>query len=199
MITFKAVIEENRDHDLYARDHTKFVREAYKAGATYHWKNHIPRHFMPFAAAKYGYKRRGSMANAGIFEAAGLNPWSPGESRNQPYQAFKDKLGLPPNVFSGALRQMTTTVEPKIAATSTKGATLIMGVPPYAGGATGRLRVKKGQTSISDQQRNILDRIAEMEVVAPDEHNTLGKVIAADYVRQANQPGVKKRTDVRSS
>jgi hypothetical protein len=196
MLSFKAAIETTRDPDLYARDHATFTREAFKAGAQYHWKKHIPRHFQSFAPAKYGYKPRRSIANAGIFEAVGLNPWSPGDRRNQPYQAFKDKLGLPPNVLSGSLQRMCTGTEPMITATATRGATLRMRVPAYAGGSTGRLRAKKGQTQVTDQQRNILDRIAEMETVSEDEHNTLGRVIVEDYVRRANEPGVRKRKDI---
>jgi hypothetical protein len=84
----------------------------------------------------------------------------------------------------------------KITATATRGARLQMQMPDYAGGATGRLRVKKGQTEITDQQRNILQRQAEMETISPDEHQRLAEEIGADYTRQANEPGVQKRIQI---
>jgi hypothetical protein len=189
MLSFTAKLTVTADPRLYTRDHNTFVRNAFRYAAQFHHDHHIPRHFLPFAGAKYGYKRRTSMANAGIFEAVGLNPWSPGEKRNQPYQDFKNKLGLPDNVLSGALRQMTTS-QYKITATSTKGAKLTMPVPPYAGGATGRLRMKKGQTEITDQQRNILDRQAEIEAISPDEINKLHEVMEDRYCNLANTPGI---------
>jgi hypothetical protein len=195
MFSFNAALVVTRDPELYARDHTTFLRDAYRYGAQFHHDRHIPRHFLPFARAKYGYPARKSRANAGVFEAAGLNPWSPGEPRNQPYQGFKDKLGLPDLVLSGAL-QARVTSQYKITATATRGARLQMQMPDYAGGATGRLRVKKGQTEITDQQRNILQRQAEMETISPDEHQRLAEEIGADYTRQANEPGVQKRIQI---
>jgi hypothetical protein len=189
MIPFTARLTVTADPRLYTRDHNTFVRNAFSTAARFHHDHHIPRHFLPFARAKYGYKRRTSMANAGIFEAVGLNPWSPGEPRNQPYQDFKNKLGLPDLVLSGALRQRVSS-QFKITATSTKGAKLTMKMPDYAGGATGRLRVKKGQTEITDQQRNILTRQAEFEVISPDEIQKLHEVIEERYCNLASVPGI---------
>jgi hypothetical protein len=192
---FNAAITCDRDPRLYERDHNTFVRNAFRTAAEYHHKHHIPRHFQAFAAAKYGYAPRLSKANAGVFEAVGLEPWSPGEPRNQPYQTFKDKLGLPPNVLSGALRDEVTT-QHSITATATKGAKLTMPMPDYAGGKSGNLRIRKGQESPTTQQQNILARQAEIETISPDEHNTLVGVMDDDYAKSANQPGIEYRKQV---
>ncbi len=179
------------DPTLYVADHNRFLRNGFIAAAKYHHDQHIPQHFKPGAIERYGYKRRTSMANAGIFEAVGLFPWQPGERRNQPYQAFKDKLGLPPNVLSGALQQMTG-LQYKITATSTKGSRLTMPTPQYAGGATGRIRPKRGQDQITTQQYNILARQAELEAITERELVQLAKVVDERYTNLANTPGIPR-------
>lgn len=158
-----------RDPRLFARDHNTFTRESLRAAVTEHHDVHIPRHFETFAAAKYGYARRSSR-----------------------YQARKDKLGLPPLVSptatSGQLRTAMTHFR-QVTATSNR-ARLIMRLP-FRGG-TGRLRVIGG--SLSDQQKQVLTRIAEMETIASDEQQHLNELIGAEYTRMANMPGTKFRT-----
>jgi hypothetical protein len=195
MLPFNCALVCDRDPRLLTRDHNTFVRNAYHNAAEYHHRQHIPRHFTADAAHKYGYAPRRSMANAGVFEAVGLEPWHAPEPRNQPYQAFKDRLGLPPNVLSGALRDQVTT-QHRITATSTRGARLEMPAPDYAGGVTGRLRIGPGQTSPSVQQENLLARQAEIETISPDEHTALQAVIETDYTKAANAPGVHYRQKV---
>ena len=189
MIPIKTSLKVTTDPRLYTRDHNRFVRNAYIEAAKYHHANHIPNHFKPGAIERYGYKPRTSMANAGIFERVGLFPVSPGERRNAPYQQFKDKLGLPPNVLSGALRQMTG-LQYKITATSTKGAKLTMPTPDYAGGSTGRIRPKAGQDRPTTQQYNILARQAELEAITQRELDKLAEIIEERYTNLANTPGV---------
>lgn len=158
-----------RDPRLFLRDHQTFTRESLRSTAVEHHERHIPWHFEQFAAAKYGYARR-----------------------SRKYQARKDRLGLPPLVSpaatSGQLRTAMTHFR-QITATSTR-ARLIMRLP-FKGG-TGRLRVIGG--SLSQQQKQVLTRIAEMEAITPDEHQYLAEFTGREYTRLANMPGVPYRT-----
>jgi len=194
-MTFRisATLHATRDPRLFVRDHNRFVREAFRKAAEFHHKKHIPRHFEKFAGAKYGYAKRRSRVWVGIFEAIGKSPWRPGEPRKGSYQEYKDRLGLPPLVFTGASRHLATT-QRQITATSTKGARLIVRLA--LGGASGRFRFKKGQTQLTQQQKEIAARIAEMETIAPDEQRAINRVIQEHYTLLANAPGTPYRKRV---
>lgn len=155
-----------RDPRLFVRDHGKFLNAAFRATAAEHHRRHIPWHFLPFASAKYGYR-----------------------PRSKRYAAMKLRLGLPPLVFSGATRQKVTT-ERQITATQ-KGARLILRLA-FEGGS-GRLRIRRGQTSVSSAQQQILYRIAELQAIAPDEARYLADFLKQHYLAQANAPGVRYR------
>lgn len=158
-----------RDPRLFDRDHKTFTRESLRAMAVEHHQRHMPWHFEQFAAQKYGYARR-----------------------SRKYQARKDRMGLPPLVSpaatSGQLRTAITQFR-QITATSNR-ARLIMRLP-FKGG-TGRLKVTGG--ALSNQQKQVLTRIAELEVIAPDEQQHLNEFMIDHYTRLANQPGVPYRT-----
>lgn len=179
------------DPRLYVRHHKKFLRAAFVKAAEYHHVHHIPRHFQSFAAAKYRYKRRTSRVWVGIFEALGRFPWREGEKRRQPYQALKDRLGMPPLVFTGASRESVKTG--RITATP-KGSTLHLRLALK--GASGRFRFKAGQTHLTQQQREVVERIAELQTIAPDEQRTINALIQNVYNAQANAPGVPYRKRV---
>lgn len=179
-----------RDPALFVRDHNRFSRAANVLAAQYHWQKHIPRHFQSFAAAKYGYQQRSGK-----------------------YRKRKIKLvgNQPDMVFSGRSRRMMTGTQPTIRATP-KGSTLIMRLP--IDGGTGKIldaaaaarlfaagkRSHKGFTQRQvNSQVQIVRRVAEMQAVSADEIRTLAEVRATEYVRLANQPGVKKRIRIRTA
>lgn len=158
-----------RDPRLYVRDHQTFLRDSLRETMVAHHERHIPWHFEKFAASKYGYLKRSAK-----------------------YQARKDRLGLPPLVSpnretSGQLKLAMTQFR-QITATSTR-ARLILRLP-FQGG-TGRLKVTGGK--LSSSQRNVLQRIAEMEAVANDERQYLMDVLGQLYTARANAPGVPYR------
>ncbi|MES2793214.1 MAG: hypothetical protein V4719_26630 [Planctomycetota bacterium] len=176
-----------RDPSLLQSDHRNFLRESNYFMAEYHFHKHMPRHFEPFAGAKYGYLKRSDKYNKRKLRIVG------------------HKID---NVFSGASRREITTKRQIVA--TPKGAKLKMRLPVE--GVTGRLMDEdaarriaraKGKTFNGFTQRqvsariNILKRAAEMEVVAKDETNTLIRVRADEYTRLANQPGIQKRVRVR--
>lgn len=159
-----------RDPALYVRDHATFLREAFGETAEFHHTKHIPRHFEHYAAAKYGYARRTSM-----------------RTRRLSYQAWKDRLGLPPLVRTGATRAVVISM--RTITKTQKGAKLFMSLPFSK---TGRMRLgDNGRLSV--RQQEVLKRIAEVEAIAADEKRTLATVLRDDYVRRANEPGVKRR------
>lgn len=160
-----------RDPTVIVRDHAKALREALEATAVEHHDRHIPRHFQPFAAAKYGYQKRGAK-----------------------YQRLKDKRGLPPLVgpnpkTSGDLYDEVTQ-RYRVTKTQYKS-TLIMRLP-FKGG-TGRLRLRPGQTKLTTQQEQILHRIAELSVITSDEQKYLADFLGAKYTELVNRPGVRRR------
>lgn len=166
-----------RDPDLYVRDHERNLRLSLADAAIEHHDRHIPWHFESFGPAKYGYKKRGAK-----------------------YQRIKDRMGLPPLVSpnpktSGNLKQEVT-YHYQITATQTRSR-LIMRLP-FQGG-TGRLRLKAGQVSLTSPQEQILNRIAELSVIAPDERAYLADFIAGRYAMRAKLPGNRKRVRAGSS
>ncbi len=178
-----------RDPALFVREHNRFSRAANVYAAEYHWRHHIPRHFEGFAAAKYGYFKRSSKYNERKLKIVG------------------DK---PDNVFSGRSQRQMTNSYPKIRATP-KGSTLIMKMPIGEGSgrildaaAAARLfaagkRKNKGFTERqATSQINIIRRVAEMQSVSTDEVAKLAQVRADEYVRLANQPGVRKRIRIKT-
>lgn len=179
-----------RDPRLYGRDHNTFVRESFRDAAVFHHRQHIPRHFQPIASVKYGYARRRSRVWVGIFEAIGKFPWRNGDRRTGSYQEFKDRVGLPPLVFTGASRALATS-QRQVTATATKGARLILRLALR--GASGRFRFQKGQRHLTQQQKEIVARIAEVETIAPDEQRTINRTIQTTYTARANAPGVAYR------
>lgn len=157
-----------RDPRLMLRDHARFLREALREAVDEHHRRHIPWHFQPFAASKYGYK-----------------------PRSRRYAALKAKLGLTqPLVFTGRTRD-TVTRERQITATQQR-ATLILRLP-LAGG-TGRFRLRRGQTTLSRAQRTVLQIIHELKAITPDERRHLAHTLRDRYVTRANAPGVRYRT-----
>lgn len=157
-------VEMPRDPRLLQRDHATFMRESFGEGARFHHERHIPWHFESFAVQKYGYKKR-----------------------SRRYQKRKDARGLPPLVWTGATRAVVKSSR-QITKTQ-KGAKLILRLP-FKGG-TGRVRVMGGQ--LSDPQKQVLARIAELKVIASDESRAIAEKIASEYTRRANEPGVKYR------
>lgn len=162
-----------RDPRLLGRDHARMLNDTLREAAAVHHARHIPRHFQAFAAAKYGYHRRG-----------------------RKYQAIKDRLGLPPLVSPFALAQGRLPTHAAVmnaggfTITATqKKATLKLRLP-FRGG-TGRLRVESN--GLSDHQKALLRTIAELEVIAPDEQRYLNEFIHRRYGARANAPGTKYR------
>jgi hypothetical protein len=153
-----------KDPRLLVRDHATFLREAFGEAARFHHERHIPWHFESFAAAKYGYKKR-----------------------SRRYQKRKDARGLPDLVWTGATRAV---VKGSRQITKTqKGAKLILRLP-FKGG-TGNFRVMDGH--LSDPQKQVMERIAEIKAIASDEARAISEKVREDYTRRANEPGVKYR------
>jgi hypothetical protein len=173
-----------RDPALYARDHARFLRDTLRDTAVMHHREHIPRHFMHFAAAKYGYRPRLSVVRRGK-----------GRSRSGrlTYQQLKDQLGLPPLVsprVDGGKTRIAVTSTRQVTATQHR-ARLILRLP-FRGG-TGRFRMLPGQRQLTEQQQQVLERIAEIETISPDEQRTINAFIAREYAARANAPGVRTR------
>ena len=159
-----------RDPRLYARDHATFLRRANRDAAAFHHTRHIPRHFEHFAAAKYGYA-----------------------PRSRRYQALKDRRGLPPLVFSGRSRGVITSQR---TITSTQHqAKLLLRLPIR--GASGRLRVKPGRSTLSTSQKTIHRTVVELETIADDEQRALAAEIEQRYTQLANTPGVPRKVRIR--
>lgn len=158
-----------RDPRLHVRDHATFLRETLGEAAAEHHRRHVPRHFQPFAAAKYGYARR-----------------------RLKYQRLKDRFGLPPLVSPLSRTQgrppTNLAVMTDFAITKTqKRSTLKMRLP-FRGG-TGRLRLTGN--GLSKPQKILLRTIAEIEFIAPDEQRALNEWIHRRYAQRVNEPGVK--------
>lgn len=163
-----------RDPALFERDHRRALRLAFTEAAVFHHERHIPRHFEPFASVKYRYARR-----------------------NAKYEARKQRLlgHRLPLVFTGKTRD-TVTMLRTIRATP-KGATLTMRLPIRGG--TGRLmdasararliragkRVKPLTDRAINNQRVILQLMAEIEVISPDEMQAIRQQIADRYTERA--------------
>lgn len=173
-----------KDPALFTRDHNRFSRAANVAAADFHFQRHIPRHFEGFAGPKYGY-------------------WK----RTKGYLKRKQKIvgNKPDLVFSGKSKRMVLSTTPTIRATP-KGSTLILRLP-IAGGtgnaldaaAAARLfaagkRKNKGFTQKQvNSQIQIQRRVHELQAVSADEARKLAEVRAQEYVRLANEPGVRRR------
>lgn len=160
-----------RDPDLYVRDHERNLRLSLADAAIEHHDRHIPWHFEAFAPQKYGYKKRGSK-----------------------YQRIKDRMGLPPLVSpnpktSGSLKAEVA-YHYQITSTQTR-ARLIMRLP-FQGG-TGRLRLRAGQVQLTSPQEQIVNRIAELSVIADDESAYLADFVGDRYAMRAKLPGTRRR------
>ena len=168
-------VDYPRDPALYQRDHGQFLRDANRHAAVYHHRNHIPRHFQSFASAKYGYAPRRSFVG------------------RKSYQDLKNRLNLPPLVsprMTGGQTQRQVTTQRRVTATQ-KRSRLIMTLP-FRGG-TGRFRLQPGQTQLSVNQKVVMQIIAEIEAIAPDEQRKINDEIHRHYAMLANKPGVRKR------
>lgn len=177
-----------RDPALFQRDHNRFMRAAMTAAAEYHWRQHMPRHFQKFAAAKYGYVPRSKKYNDRKIKIVG-------------HQID--------NVLSGRSRREVTSKR-TITATP-KGARLKM-VLPIKGGtgnlldqaAAARLfaagkRQQKGFTARQvNSQKSIIARVKELEAISADEIRANSRVIHDEYHRQATAPDTKRRIRFRS-
>lgn len=164
-----------RDPALFERDHRRALREAFTSAAVLHHTRHIPRHFESFASTKYRYARRKAK-----------------------YEARKQRLlgHRLPLVFTGRTRD-TVTMLRTIRATP-KGATLTMRLPIRGG--TGRLvdaaararmiragrRVKPLSDRAINSQKVILQIIAELETISPDENEAIRREIADRYTERAS-------------
>lgn len=182
-----AQIDIKRDPALYESSHNKSMSAAWKGGAEFHHSNHMPRHFQAFAGAKYGYKKRSKKYNARKLRIVG-------------HQID--------NVFTGKSRTEITTKR-RIQG-SPKGATLRMRLPISGGTgrleddaararlhAAGKIKSRKITNRQITGQKTIIERVAEMKAVAPDEFRTIGRVAKIKYVEQANAPTSKRRIRIK--
>lgn len=162
-----------RDPRLLVRDHGAFLRESLRETMQEHHERHVPRHFEPFAAAKYGYLKR-----------------------NRKYLERKKRqgFGAVDNVLTGRTRSQVTSSR-TITATQTR-ARLIMRIPIEGG--TGRFKKLMPDGRLTDQQKQILARIEEIRAIAPDEERYLGQYLIEQYTKRANAPGVQYRVRNRS-
>lgn len=173
--TVAVTVDYPRDPALYLRDHGRFLRESNRHAAVFHHVQHIPRHFQPFAAAKYGYAPRRSYVG------------------RKKYQDLKNRLGLPPLVsprLTGGQTQRQITTMRQVTATQ-KRSRLTMRLP-FRGG-TGRFRLQPGQRELSVNQKVVLQIKTEIETIAPDEQRTINGEIHRHYAEQANKPGIRKK------
>ena len=176
----KVTVTFNPPPEELPRRHRKFLNNANRESAEFHFKKHIPLHFDPSAFRRYGYQDRGKS-----------------------YIKLKEKLygkdiAKLPNVLTGNTRRVFRT-QRQITATAS-GARLILRFP-FKGG-TGRLldaaalqrlgRSKLTQRQINGQ-RNILARVAEFETVIPSEYDAIAKVVEQSYQRQADEAGVPRK------
>lgn len=185
--TFTTQIDIQRDPFLFERSHDRSMRAAFYGGAEWHHERHMPRHFLGFAAAKYGYKKR-----------------------NKKYNDRKKKITgqTIDNVFTGRSRTEITGKR-KIQGTP-KSAKLIMKLP--ISGGTGRILdaaaaarlyaagKRKSATFTQRQlnsQRLIIERVAEMKAIAADEFRTIARVAKTQYVVEANKPTSKRRIRIK--
>ena len=157
-----------RDMRLLVRDHGTFLRESLRETMQEHHERHVPRHFEPFASAKYGYLKR-----------------------NKKYLERKKRAGYGSvdNVLTGRTRSQVTSSR-TITATQTR-ARLIMRLPIEGG--TGRFKKLMPDGRLTDQQKQILARIEEIRAIAPDEERYLGQFLIEQYTKRANAPGVQYR------
>jgi len=170
-----------RDPRLYGRDHATNLRETFGDAARFHHEQHIPRHFMDFAPAKYGYAPRTSVISR--VAANGLR------AGKVPYQLWKDSQGLPPLVLTGATRAMVT--GSRVITKTQKGARLQLATPLSK---TGRFRLKDANFGrLTVHQREVIARIQEIQVIAQDERRSIAGFIQTDYARRANEPGTRYR------
>lgn len=172
-----------RDPRLYGRDHSTFMRETFGDAARLHHEQHIPRHFMEFAAAKYGYAPRRSVVRKGK-----------GRDRagRLTYQEWKDGRGLPPLVLTGATRAMVT--GSRTITKTQKGAKLKLSLPFSK---TGRFRIADGVFGgLTVHQQEVIARIAEISAIAGDESRGIAGFVKTDYTRRANEPGTKYRVRI---
>lgn len=157
------------DPRLMLRAHNRALRAAYRVAAEYHRDRHIRRHFEAFAPAKYGYLRR--------------------TARYQKYKAnvYGSTLDL---VKTGATRAALTAPGAGVIRATPKGSTLSLKLPIKGG--SGRIqsaaaRQRLGRKALSRKGRiavtNVLARVAEVEAIAPDEINTLRKVVETAYAK----------------
>ena len=140
------------DPRLLVRGHGVAMKRAWIRVMRFHHQKFYPLHFKPSAVERYGYIKRISKVR-----------------KNLTYQQLKDKLGLPPLVSplerGGATRASVLT-ERKITATQ-KGGRLKVKIPIKGG--SGRFRLLKGKTKLTDRQKEVRRRIDEITAVHPDE------------------------------
>lgn len=128
------------------------IREAAIAGADWHWRHHMPKHFQHGNASRYGYRRR-----------------------SKRWQQRKQRLGrgTTPLVFTGNTMRSVLGGR-RIAATGTRGARLIM--QAALPGFTGRFRMKAGQRFLTSEQERQLARVTELQAMTQDELDAIGRV-----------------------
>lgn len=178
------------DPRLKVRDHARFMRNAFTAGAEFHFEHHVPWHFENFAGPKYGYFPRSRAYNARKLKQVG---------HNRPLE------------FTGASKRMATGSHVPIQATP-KGATLTVRLAITGGSgrvldaaAAARLFAAGKRKTATFTQRQIngqaqaLRRVAEMEAITQDEINAVGRVMEQSYIDQANGPNVEYRKRIKVS
>jgi hypothetical protein len=165
------------------------MRHAYTAAAEYHFQHHVPRHFQGFAAAKYGYYPRTKKYNDRKLKQVGHTD---------------------PLVFTGASRREATSNH-RIAATP-KGSKLFVRLAISGGSgrvldaaaaarkfAAGKRKTATISKTQVQSQIQVLKRVSEMETVAQDEINTLGRVMQEDYQHQADTQTTPYRVKIKVS
>tara|TARA_R110000824_G_scaffold362783_2_gene550764 strand:- start:4998 stop:5516 length:519 start_codon:yes stop_codon:yes gene_type:complete len=167
----RVTLSTNIPQEAFGRKAKRDLRDTARHGAEYHAKRHLPSHFKPGAASKYGYR-----------------------PRTKSYQQFKKRLTGrgQPLVFTGRTRdEATDTANQKITATSTRGAKLTIRLSLR--GASGRLRLKKGQRFLSTQQEQQLARKAEIEAMTTDEISAIAKAEEKFLAKRQNETGSMRK------
>jgi len=159
------------------RNHAKLMREGFRHVLLWHWKQHMAFHFQSAAFARYG----------AVFKP-----------RDPDYVAHRTKSGKyrrgpkpkPPNVKSGDLKRKILGTEPKITATQSRAQMTMR--PDFA--KSGRFRFGAPTTfKQAAARRRAIERIAELEVISPEEDRAMRAEFKAEYLRRLAADGGKLR------
>ena len=178
----------NFNPNLMVRSHNKASNNANRVTMQHHADNHIKTHFETGAGRKYGYKQRRSVISLGFLyrqnraaydkvkKLSGKN----GDTfiKRGAYKDVKALLGRPPLVWTGKTKEMVLNpANQKVTATATRGRLKIR-TPSYVAS-----RLKAGKSGRArQQQRQALQRAAELESMTAGEIRRLRKVFGDEYV-----------------